>query len=83
MKTYCLLEITKMSHQEIQDLKINRIITTSNFDKEMFWEKTVCTCENPYYLRLLAKFMESQNSNESDIYFKAVDVDYELYQWEP
>jgi hypothetical protein len=83
-KCLSLCELEKLSNREIKDLKINRIVSTSNFDREMFWEEDFMVKIPSIVMKEVCKVvMDKLNTSESPLYFKAAYESYELYQWEP
>lgn len=63
------------------DLK--RICIASNYDKEMFFEKFVnIPAASEYTCHKIAELLNSINP-QGEYYYKVVDLDYQLYEFQP
>lgn len=77
-------EIKRLTNNDIRELKLNRIISTSNFDKEFFFEKDYLKDIPFNWLKDIYNLInETQNNSHSTIYFKVACEDYKLYKFEP
>lgn len=79
-KTYYIDEVRKMTIKEVEEKKINRIVKTSNFDKDWFNEEFVCENINPKFLFMVFGSIDNfYNNGKGEMYFKLCSEDYELY----
>lgn len=61
-----------------------KIVAHSNFDNETVSEFVVADNIPAFYAEKLIHFMQKEiASKDATYYYKLVDLDYELYIWEP
>jgi hypothetical protein len=83
-KHYNKNDLDKLNLSGIRELKLNRIISKSNFYNEYFFEKNLLINIPPYILKEIYKVVDKKlNSNESPNYYVVVAEDYKLYEFEP
>lgn len=60
-----------------------KIIRTDNFDRETVSDKLIATTDNSYYASLIARLLNEKQGVYRQHYYKAVEDDYQLYEYEP
>lgn len=60
-----------------------KIIRQDNFNREMVSEVFVAQQLSVWYADLIVELLNSKESVNSPDYYKVVEDDYELYEWEP
>lgn len=84
-KTYFLDQVINMPTSDIESLKINRIVITSNHDKEFYFEKDIIKDIPCSFMQAVCYGVEAihNNTGENPDYYKAASEDYELYEFQP
>lgn len=82
-KHYSIVGLLDLTVEDIEKLKINKIVWVSNFDDEMVSDRVHAEKVEPYLLVKTLTDLYSSSGPYSRYYPVAVQEDYELYKFEP
>lgn len=61
-----------------------KVVCVDNFARETVSDKLICENVNPFYAKWIAELLNDKFSgDESSRFYKAVNDDYKLYEFEP
>lgn len=81
-KKYSMFDVDHLTNSEIKELKINKIITTANFDNTTVSERLICENVDDNQIRSILNHLNLKTNGYSIYCYMAATEDYELYRLE-